>query len=39
MEPKLDLKKLRAIEMVKPGFSAQFVTTRPAKPAVKVEVI
>lgn len=39
MKPELDLKKLRAMEMVRPGFSAQFVTTKPAKPSVKVEVI
>ena len=39
MKPELDLKKLRAMEMVRPGFSAQFVTTKPSKPSVKVEVI
>ena len=38
MKPELDLKKLRAMEMVRPGFSAQFITSKPAKPSVKVEV-
>jgi hypothetical protein len=39
MKPELDLKKLRAMEMVRPGFSAQFITSKPSKPSVKVEVI
>lgn len=39
LEPKLNMKKLRAMEMVRPGFSAQFVTTKPAKTAVKIEVV
>lgn len=39
LKPELDLKKLRAMEMVRPGFSAQFVTTKPARTAVKIEVI
>lgn len=39
LKPELDMKKLRAMEMVRPGFSAQFVTSRPAKPSVKVEVV
>lgn len=38
-EPKLDLKKLRAMDAVRPGFSAAFITTKPAKPSVKVEVL
>lgn len=38
-EPKLDLKKLRAMDLVRPGFSAQFITTKPAKASVKVEVL
>ena len=39
LKPALNLKKLRALEMVDPGLPAQFVTTKPAKAAVKVEVI
>ena len=39
MKPELDIKKLRAMEMVRPGFSAAFVTSRPAKPSVKIEVL
>jgi len=39
LEPKLDLKKLRAMDMVRPGFSAAFITSKPAKSSVKVEVI
>jgi hypothetical protein len=39
MKPEIDLKKLRAMEMVRPGFSAQFVTSKPAKASVKVEVV
>ena len=38
-EPKLDLKKLRAMDAVRPGFSAAFITTKPAKPSVKIEVL
>ncbi len=38
-EPKLDLKKLRAMDLVRPGFSAAFITTKPAKPSVKIEVL
>ena len=37
MKPELDLAKLRAMDLARPGFSAQFVTTKPAKPAVKIE--
>ena len=39
LEPKLDLKKLRAMDAVRPGFSAAFITTKPAKPSVKIEVL
>lgn len=39
LKPEIDLKKLRAMEMVRPGFSAQFVTTKPSKPTIKVEAI
>ena len=39
LEPKLDLKKLRAMDAVRPGFSAAFITTKPARPSVKVEVL
>ena len=39
LKPSLDLKKLRAMDMVRPGFSAQFITTKPAKAAVKVELV
>ena len=38
-EPKLDLKKLRAMDAVRPGFSAAFITTKPARPSVKVELV
>lgn len=37
MKPEIDLKVLRAMDMAKPGFSAQFITTKPAKPYVKIE--
>jgi len=39
LEPKLDLKKLRAMDAVRPGFSAAFITTKPARPSVKVELV
>ena len=39
MKPEIDLKKLRLMDDVKPGFSAQFITTKPATPAVKIEVM
>ena len=39
LKPELDLKKLRAMDMVRPEFSAQFLTTKPAKASVKVEAI
>ena len=37
MKPEIDLKVLRAMDMAKPGFSAQFITTKPAKHYVKIE--
>ena len=38
-KPELDLKKLRAMDAVRPGFSAAFITTKPARPAVKIELV
>ena len=38
-KPELDLKKLRAMDAVRPGFSAAFITTKPARPSVKVELM
>ena len=38
-KPELDLKKLRAMDAVRPGFSAAFITTKPARPSVKVELV
>jgi hypothetical protein len=38
LEPKLNLTKLRSIDAVRPGFSTAFVTTRPGKPGIKIEV-
>ena len=37
LKPSLNLKKLRALEMVDPSLSAHFITTKPAKCSVKVE--
>ena len=37
MKPEIDLAKLRAMDLARPGFSAQFVTTKPAKASVKIE--
>ena len=37
-KPEIDLKKLRAMDAVRPGFSAAFITTKPARPTVKVEL-
>lgn len=37
LKPAINLKKLRALEMVDPNLSAQFITTSPAKPSVKIE--
>jgi len=39
LKPSLNLKKLRALEMVDPALPATFITTKPAKPSVKIEVI
>lgn len=39
LQPKLNIKKLRAMDMVNPTYSAQFVTSKPAKAAVKVEAV
>jgi len=39
LKPELDIKRLRALEMVDPSLPAHFVTTKPAKASVKVEVI
>ena len=38
LKPSVNMKKLRALELVDPGISAMFITTKPAKAAVKVEV-
>lgn len=38
LKPELDIKKLRALEMVDPDLPAHFVTTKPAKASVKVEL-
>ena len=38
-KPELDLKKLRAMDAVRSGFSAAFITTKPARPSVKVELV
>ena len=37
LKPEIDLKALRAMDMARPGFSARFVTTKPAKASVKIE--
>ena len=37
MKPEIDLAKLRAMDLARPGFSARFVTTKPAKASVKIE--
>lgn len=37
LKPELDLKKLRALEMVDPSLPPHFITTKPAKASVKVE--
>lgn len=39
LKPSLNLKKLRALEMVDPDLPAHFITTKAAKPSVKVEVV
>jgi hypothetical protein len=38
LKPSINMKKLRALELVDPGISAMFITTKPSKAAVKVEV-
>ena len=38
-KPEIDMKKLRAMDAVRPGFSAAFITTKPARPTVKVELV
>jgi len=38
LKPSINMKKLRALEMVDPGISAMFITTKPAKPAVKISL-
>jgi hypothetical protein len=38
LKPSINMKKLRALEIVDPGISAMFITTKPAKAAVKVKV-
>ncbi len=38
-EPKIDLKRLRAVEMVDPKLVASCITTKPAKTSVKVEEV
>ena len=38
LKPSLNMKKLRALELIDPDFLAQFITTKPAKSSVKVEV-
>ena len=38
-KPELDMKKLRAMDAVRPGFSAAFITTKPARPSVKIELV
>lgn len=39
LKPSINLKKLRALEMVDPSIVSQCVTTKPAKPSVKVELM
>lgn len=38
-KPEIDLKRLRAIEMVDPALVASCVTVAPAKPAIKLEEV
>jgi len=37
MKPAINLKKLRALEMVDPKLPSLFITTKPAKASVKIE--
>lgn len=39
LKPEIDLKRLRAIEMVDPAIVASCVTVKPAKPSIKVEEV
>jgi len=39
LKPSIDLKKLRALEMIDPSLPAHFISTKPAKAAVKIEVM
>ena len=39
MKPDIDLKQLRKLEEVMPELVPHFVTSKPAKPQVKVEII
>jgi len=39
LKPAINLKKLRALEMVDPDLPAHFISVKPAKAAVKVEVL
>lgn len=39
LKPAINLKRLRAIEMVDPSIVAMCVTTKPAKPSISVEVV
>lgn len=39
LKPEIDMKALRAMDMARPGYSAQFITTKPAKPSIKIEIV
>jgi len=39
MKPAIDLKRLRAIEMVDPAIVASCITVKPAKPSIKIEEV
>jgi len=39
MAPKIDLKRLRAVEMIDPELVAGFVTVKPGKTGIKVEEV
>ena len=39
LDPKIDLKKLRHVEYVDSALVAQCVTSTPAKPSIKIEVL
>jgi len=38
-KPTINMKKLRALEMLDMNLVAQFITTSPAKPSVKIEIV